>query len=104
MALLPGAAHRPTLHRSRATQVTRVGMGIPTTLPVVAFLMNHSSIYCRIMVGTGATRHRERQPGKKGRLHLFMSLTLARSKALGTVGVVAILRTVASAAMLLGVL
>jgi hypothetical protein len=79
-------------------------MRIPTTLPVMAFLTNHSSIYCRIMVGMGATRHRERQPGKKGRLHLFMSLTLTRSKASGTVGVVAILRTVVPEAMPLGVL
>jgi hypothetical protein len=78
-------------------------MRIPTT-PVVAFLTDHSSIYCRIMVGTGVTRHRERQPGKKGRLQLFTSLTLTRSKALGTVGVTEILRTVVPAAMPLGVL
>jgi hypothetical protein len=56
------------------------------------------------MVGTGATRHRERQPGKDGRLHLFMSLTLTRSKASETVGLVAILRTVVPAVMPLGVL
>jgi hypothetical protein len=37
-------------------------------------------------------------------LHLFMSLTLTPSKASGTVGVVAILRTAAPAAMPLGVL
>jgi hypothetical protein len=78
-------------------------MGIPTTLPAVAFSTNHSSTYCRITVGTGATRHRERQLGKDGRLHLFMSLTLTRSKASGTVGSVAILRTVVPAAMHLGV-
>jgi hypothetical protein len=77
-------------------------MGIPTTFPVVVFLTIHSSIYCRIMVGTGATRHRERQPGKDRRLHLSTRLTLTRSKASG-MGLLAILRTVAPAAMPLGV-
>ncbi len=98
------AVHRPILHTARAIQATRKRMGLPTALPVVVFLTNHSSIYCRIMVATEATRHRERQPGKKGRLHLFMSLTLTRSKASGMVGVVAIPRTVVPAAMHLGAL
>ena len=55
------------------------------------------------MVETGATHHRELQPGKEGRHHLFVSLTVTRSKASGTLVLVVILRTVAPAAMPLGV-
>jgi hypothetical protein len=35
------------------------------------------------MVGTEATRHRVRQPGKTGRLHLFISLTLNTFQSFG---------------------